>query len=72
MTRCAQKNETGFGLGRESWAEAADIAEKCSSFVSDVEEEQIADEARSCYNCRYRRWTARSFFCMAATSSLYP
>jgi hypothetical protein len=32
-------------------------------FHPDVEEELIADEARSCYNCRYRRWTAVSFSC---------
>jgi hypothetical protein len=34
-------------------------------FHPDVEEEQVADEDRSCYNCRYRRWTAASFVCSA-------
>jgi hypothetical protein len=68
MTQYAKRNETGFELGQENWAEAAEIAEKCSSFVSDAEEEQIAEEPRSCYNCRFRRWTARSFLCLAAKS----
>ena len=70
MAQCAEKNDTGYGLGQEDWAAAADVAEKCSTFVPDVEEEQVADEPRSCYNCRYRRWTARSFLCMATPSAL--
>jgi hypothetical protein len=31
-----------------------------------VEEELVADDPRSCYNCRHRRWTAASFACTAA------
>jgi hypothetical protein len=41
------------------------LAEGCPVFVPDVEEEQIADEPISCYNCRYRRWTADAVTCMA-------
>ncbi len=54
-----------FRGGQEDWPAAARAAALCDSFRPDVEEEQIADEARSCYNCRYRRWTAASFACHA-------
>ena len=27
-------------------------------------DEWVADEIRSCYNCRARRWTAASFVCL--------
>jgi hypothetical protein len=52
-----------FPGGKEDWPGAARAAEGCQSFLPDVEEEQVADAARSCYNCRYRRWTAASFTC---------
>ncbi len=51
--------------GKEDWSGAARSASHCTSFHSDVEEEQVADETISCYNCRYRRWTAASFTCNA-------
>ena len=54
-----------FPGGKEDWAGAARAAGDCKSFIPDVEEEQVADAARSCYNCRYRRWTAASFTCGA-------
>jgi hypothetical protein len=49
--------------GTNDWAGAAHIAGTCSHFTPDVEEELVAEEPRSCYNCRYRRWTAASFTC---------
>ena len=52
-----------FAGGHDDWAGAALQAAGCSGFVGDVEEEQVADDPRSCYNCRYRRWTATSFRC---------
>jgi len=52
-------------LGLEDWREAARLAEACSGFTPDVEEEQVADEVVSCYNCRYRRWNADSVSCVA-------
>ena len=54
-----------FSGGKEDWPGAARAAEDCQSFLLDVEEELVADAARSCYNCRYRRWTAASFTCGA-------
>ncbi len=53
-----------FAGGHEDWAGAAALATDCSLFRPDVEEEWVADAARSCYNCRYRRWTALSFTCL--------
>jgi len=53
-----------FAGGQEDWAGAAAAAESCSGFRADDDDEQCAEEDRSCYNCRYRRWTAESFSCL--------
>ncbi|WP_020676742.1 hypothetical protein [Geopsychrobacter electrodiphilus] len=61
-------NESGkkqFRAGREAWSLAAEQARTCPSFRADDEDEQCAEEELSCYNCRYRRWTADSFTCQA-------
>ena len=50
-------------LGRDDWAGAARIAAACDTFRPDEEDEQVADDPLSCYNCRYRRWTVTSFSC---------
>lgn len=55
-----------FAGGQEDWQGAAFLAATCPGFSFDVEEELVADDARSCYNCRYRRWTRVSFTCMRA------
>lgn len=52
--------------GNDDWGGAAREAELCAGFREDVEEELVADESRSCYNCRYRRWTGDSFICISA------
>ncbi len=58
-------------LGRQSdWSGAAKEALQCVSFREDVEEEWVADEDRSCYNCRYRRWTEDSFRCVHSLATL--
>jgi hypothetical protein len=64
MWRTDSKGAREFTGGKENWAAAARVALGCPGFAPDVEEEQIADEARSCYNCRYRRWSAVSFTCL--------
>ncbi len=53
-----------FSEGKNDWKNAAEIAESCRNFILDDEDECTADEERSCYNCRYRRWTSSSFVCM--------
>ncbi len=63
MWHIDQKGVREFAGGKEDWQGAARVAALCLSFRPDVEEEQIADEARSCYNCRYRRWSTVSFTC---------
>lgn len=50
--------------GKNVWEKAAKVAKKCDQFRLDVEEERVADQETSCYNCRYRRWTADSFICL--------
>ncbi|MEZ4598328.1 MAG: hypothetical protein R2940_00870 [Syntrophotaleaceae bacterium] len=55
-----------FGHGQESFELAAEAAGRCNGFQADVEEEWVADEERSCYNCRLRRWTSSSFVCLFA------
>ncbi len=65
MWHTDQQGAWEFAGGKEDWQGAARVAARCPSFRADVEEEQIADEARSCYNCRYRRWSTVSFTCCA-------
>lgn len=46
------------------WKRAAKRASSCEHFKEDAEDECIADDAVSCYNCRYRRWVADDYICM--------
>ena len=57
-----------FPAGKEDWTGAARTAARCAAFRPDAEEELVAEEPCSCYNCRYRRWTAASFTCVASGS----
>lgn len=50
--------------GQEDWETVHGIAKACSSFLVDDEDECVSDLDPSCYNCKYRRWTSRSFTCM--------
>jgi len=63
MWTIGDKGEREFSGGKEDWAVAALIAEECPGFKPDDEDEMVADEEVSCYNCRYRRWTVKSFVC---------
>lgn len=56
-----------FLPGRDAPDEAEAAAKECGSFIRDYEEECIFEDAVSCYDCRYRRWTAESFECMKKT-----
>jgi hypothetical protein len=58
-----QNGHRQFTGGYEDWRGAALMAARCQQFHPDVEEELVADDPRSCYNCRHRRWTASSFAC---------
>lgn len=58
-----KQNEWTFLYGKDSPQKAGTAAEKCSFFQEDDEDEQVSDIAKSCYNCRYRRWTEDSFIC---------
>ena len=53
-----------FRGGKDSFADAVRIAEECRLFSEDCEDELVCDDEVSCYNCRYRRWTEKSFECI--------
>jgi hypothetical protein len=63
-----QRGEKEFAGGQDDWTGAAKAAASCANFQPDVEEEFVADEPMSCYNCRYRRWTSGSFTCVKKQS----
>lgn len=64
------KGEMEFIGGKNRWELVGKEAEKCSFFKFDVEEEVIEEEVVACYNCRFRRWTEKSFVCKHS-SKLY-
>lgn len=59
-----ERGQTQFKGGRQDWVQAAEIAAGCSEFRLDHEDELPAEEETSCYNCRFRRWSERTFVCM--------
>jgi len=63
MWRLNELGEKEFTGNKDHWAEAARLAQQCTGFKMDVEEELVSDDPISCYNCRYRRWTNKSFIC---------
>lgn len=69
MWNVNDKGQKEFSGGKEDSKAAASTAGNCKFFKSDVEEEIVADEAISCYNCRYRRWTVKSFVCVKASNN---
>ncbi len=58
------QGKKAFRHGHDAFNRASEAAAECGDFRPDVEEEWVADEERSCYNCRLRRWTAESFVCL--------
>lgn len=67
MWLITDKGEREFSGSKMDWDVVAQIAENCPGFEPDDEDEIVADEAVSCYNCRYRRWTMNSFCCLLST-----
>jgi hypothetical protein len=53
-----------FTGGTDNYELAAKAASKCTGFMPDDEDEQITDDPKSCYNCRYRRWNITGIRCM--------
>jgi hypothetical protein len=43
---------------------ASEIAEKCPCYIIDEDDEDYCDGARTCFNCRFRRWVPDGFTCM--------
>lgn len=53
-----------FLYGKNETDKAREAAGGCPYFKEDSEDECVSDDLVSCYNCRYRRWTQKSFECM--------
>jgi hypothetical protein len=63
------KDASGFrfmGLieNTEDCLAASKIAARCPGYAIDEDDEDYCDGARTCFNCRYRRWLADGFQCM--------
>lgn len=43
---------------------ASECAAKCPAYSIDDDDEDYCEGARTCFNCRYRRWLADGFECM--------
>lgn len=63
MWNINKKGEKEFIGGKEDYRNAAKEAENCPYFKMDDEDELVADEIYSCYNCQFRRWTPTTFIC---------
>jgi hypothetical protein len=59
-----RKGQKEFCHGLEAFNYAAEASLNCQNFRIDDEDEQVSDQEKSCYNCRYRRWTTDSFVCL--------
>ena len=53
-----------FKFGLNDFDKARQSSENCKNFSLDDEIEWVDDVEKSCYNCRYRKWTEDSFSCM--------
>jgi len=42
---------------------ASEIAAKCAVYSMDEDDEDYCEGARTCFNCRYRRWLTDGFEC---------
>lgn len=63
MFRKNEKGQREFCGEHKDVNLAAKIAAMCKHFAEDVEEETVTEDEKSCFNCRYRRWTANTFVC---------
>lgn len=59
-----KRNHLEYQGGQEDWETVHQIAKSCKTFLMDDEDECVSDLDPSCYNCKYRRWTSKSFTCM--------
>ena len=59
-----RKGQKEFSHGQEAFSTAKKASLNCHDFKIDDEDELVTDQDRSCYNCRYRRWTTDSFVCL--------
>lgn len=69
MWNIDDQGEREYTGTKGDWQEVAEIAIHCPEFKPDDEDELVADEPISCYNCRFRRWTVKSFACLNQSPS---
>jgi hypothetical protein len=43
---------------------ASIVAGKCPAYAIDEDDEDYCEGARTCFNCRYRRWLTDGFGCV--------
>jgi hypothetical protein len=67
-----QNGQWEYTGGQDDWLGAQQQAQRCTQFRLDDESEWVADTPRSCYNCRYRRWTATAFVCLVSGPTAPP
>lgn len=60
-----------FRAGLNQYSAARRVAQECTGFIPDDEDEQVDDEPRCCYNCQYRRWLVESFECLLLKNQRY-
>lgn len=54
---------TGDSDAGEDCSATMTLAAACPFYKDDVAEETILEDALSCYNCLFRRWTCSGFSC---------
>lgn len=63
MWHIDENGDKQFAGTKDDDKEAALAARECPDFELDDEDELVSEEPVTCFNCRYRRWTERSFTC---------
>lgn len=53
----------GDDNNKEDFTATKILAQACSYYLEDVEEELYTENKITCYNCRYRRWANTGFSC---------
>lgn len=54
-----------FKGNHTDYAIVGELAQKCLNFCPDDEDEQVDDQELSCFNCIFRRWSEKSFYCLS-------
>ncbi len=76
MTQITDKNGIIVFRGNldspDDLSDASRIAAACPAYMIDEDDEDYLAGARSCFNCRYRRWLANGFSCLKGFPRVSP